>query len=142
MNTDAVVELCDRIDVQAAILAIIGGEQIDVNLYLKTSAGLREARVSKRKPPTLRCRCRVVRRSRHEHADLLANGLVFEVAKPLQRQERTEVAEAVIGAIRPPPPRLSQPTHFCGKFVFIRRAVSVLARRGGPADHLGGASSL
>jgi len=43
MNIDALVELCDRLDMQAAILAIIGGEQIDVDLYLKTSAGLREA---------------------------------------------------------------------------------------------------
>jgi hypothetical protein len=43
MNTDALVELCDRLDMQAAILAIIGGERIDVDLYLKTSAGLREA---------------------------------------------------------------------------------------------------
>jgi hypothetical protein len=43
MNTDALVDLCDRLDMQAAILAIIGGEQIDVDLYLKTSAGLREA---------------------------------------------------------------------------------------------------
>src|SRR5262245_4735343 len=43
MNTDALVELCDRLDMQAAILAIIGGEQIDVDLYLKTSTGLREA---------------------------------------------------------------------------------------------------
>src|SRR5262245_61511447 len=43
MNTDALVELSDRLDMQAAILAIIGGEQIDVDLYLKTSDGLREA---------------------------------------------------------------------------------------------------
>ena len=43
MNTDALVELCDRLEMQAAILAIIGGEPIDVDLYLKTSAGLREA---------------------------------------------------------------------------------------------------
>jgi hypothetical protein len=43
MNTDALVELCDRLDLQAAILAIIGGEPIDVDLYLKTSARLREA---------------------------------------------------------------------------------------------------
>lgn len=43
MNTDALVELCDRLDMQAAILAIIEGEPIDVDLYLKTSAGLRQA---------------------------------------------------------------------------------------------------
>jgi hypothetical protein len=43
MDTDALVELCDRLEMQAAILAIIGGEQIDVDLYLKTSAGLRQA---------------------------------------------------------------------------------------------------
>ena len=45
MNTDALVELCDRLDMQAAILAIIEGEPIDVDLYLKTSAGLRQALV-------------------------------------------------------------------------------------------------
>jgi hypothetical protein len=43
MNINALVELSDRLDMQAAILAIIGGEQIDVDLYLKTSDGLREA---------------------------------------------------------------------------------------------------
>jgi hypothetical protein len=43
MNTDALVELSDRLDMQAAILAIMGGEQIDVALYLKASSGLRGA---------------------------------------------------------------------------------------------------
>jgi len=43
MNIAALVELCDRLDMQAAILAIMGGEQIDVSLYLETSAGVREA---------------------------------------------------------------------------------------------------
>jgi hypothetical protein len=43
INTDALVKLCDRLDMQAAILAIMGGEQIDVDLYLKASTGLREA---------------------------------------------------------------------------------------------------
>jgi chromosome segregation ATPase len=43
INTDALVKLCDRLDMQAALLEIIEGERIDVDLYLKSSAGLREA---------------------------------------------------------------------------------------------------
>jgi hypothetical protein len=43
INTDALVKLCDRLDIQAALLEIIEGERIDVDLYLKSSAGLREA---------------------------------------------------------------------------------------------------
>ena len=43
INADALVKLCDRLDMQAALLEIIEGERIDVDLYLKSSAGLREA---------------------------------------------------------------------------------------------------
>ena len=42
MNTDALEELCSALEAQAAIFEICG-ETIDVDLHLKTSAGLREA---------------------------------------------------------------------------------------------------
>jgi hypothetical protein len=42
MNTDELEELCGRLDAQAAILEMCG-ETIDVDLHLKTTAGLREA---------------------------------------------------------------------------------------------------
>ena len=42
MNTDALEELCSTLEAQAAIFEICG-ETIDVDLHLKTSAGLREA---------------------------------------------------------------------------------------------------
>jgi uncharacterized membrane protein YccC len=42
MNTDALEELCSRLDAQAAILEACG-ERIDVDLHLKTSDALRDA---------------------------------------------------------------------------------------------------
>jgi len=42
MNTEALAELCSTLEAQAAIFEICG-ETIDVDLHLKTSAGLREA---------------------------------------------------------------------------------------------------
>ena len=49
MDADTLEELSERLDAQAALLEIMGGETIDVDLHRETAVALREALVEIRR---------------------------------------------------------------------------------------------
>ena len=49
MNADTLEELSQRLDAQAGLLEIMGGETIDVDLHRETAVALREALVEIRR---------------------------------------------------------------------------------------------
>jgi hypothetical protein len=50
MKPSALEELCSRLDAQAAILDIIGGETIEVELHRETATALRQAVIDIERP--------------------------------------------------------------------------------------------